>query len=421
MNRPFPWRFLLPKLNAAVLLYLGLTPLYLLLGTALMPSQLRATMLLPLSAVVLTYGVGCIHSKWRKPLFALAVVLTASEHALLFLPAHAVQLMTFLSTLLTMLLLMPAMSRPSHMEWTASQISIGIGLYLAGLALAQWDAFTGVKVVMSLFFSVYLVMSVFYFNRLTLLSTADADKAAGLFRYNRRLLTLCCLIAIPIANFDAVKAAVKDAALWLARAAVVVMMFIASLFPTSSLPPGDGAADSASLDMGAEAAEPGTFAQIMEKIAIVVAVILLAALAIIVLYQIGKMLRKLIRKVWKRLQAYSKKIGDDYEDSSETLLVWRDVQNTVKQKWEQYRRRARIVPWDQLTAREAVRRIYALLLLRSKQSDPALTVQETLANGGMGLTPENAMELAALYDEARYSDHAISDERAQAMRKKAGL
>ncbi len=421
MNTSFPWRLLLSRLNAVALLYLGLAPVYLLLGAALAPEQQVAAMLLPLLAVGLTCGAGCVRGKRRRSLFALAVALTAAVYACVFLPVQAIRLLTFLPALLSMLLLMPAMARPAREEWAVSQIGVGIAVYLVGLIIARQAIFTEINRILPWLFSAYIILSVFYVNSLSLMSVAGVGKAGGILPYNRRLLVLCCAVAIPVANFDAVWSALENAALWLAHVALTVMRFISSLFQSSSSQVEEAASDESMEGLITEGAEPSAFALFMEKVAMVLAIVLITALVIFVAYQIGKKLRKWFGKVWERLQAYTKKIGDSYEDSAERIPVWGDVQNAAREKWEQYKRRANLTPWSKLTPRDTVRRIYALLLLRTREVNPTQTAKETLTGDHLGLQEETAAELAALYDEARYSDHPLSMEQAQAIRKKAGV
>ena len=158
MNRRVSWRFVFAKLAAAAMLYLGAAPAYLLAGAALMPSRMGTAALLPLAAVMLTYGAGYVRGRWRRPLFAVAVVLAAGLHALLFLPGRPLLLLYALPSLLLMFALMPAMSRPPYREWTVAQAGLGIGVGVAGLAFSHCNVFTGSGTLLSWFFSGYLLL-----------------------------------------------------------------------------------------------------------------------------------------------------------------------------------------------------------------------------------------------------------------------
>ncbi len=419
MKRTVTRDFLLAKAAAAAGLYLGLAPLYALSAAALAPSQGALAAFLPFAALALTLGAARAPAKLRRPLFAGALALTAAC-GLLFRPFAPVKLLLAAPALLSMLLFMPAVARPPREEWTPAHAAVGIGLYLGALALARTDVFAGADAALRWLFSAYLLLCVFFLNRRTLVNASGARGAAGLLARNRRLLALCCLVAVPVANLRAVGAAVRAAALWLVRAVFDVALFLSSLFPISTLQE-DAGTSGGELGLGGDAARPSAFAEILNKIMIVLAIALVAALVLFALYKAGRALGVLLRKLWQRLRAYSRKIGEDYVDTSETLLRWKDVGRAVRKSLASRGRQAREKPWEQLSARETIRRVYARLLARAGGKDPARTARETLADGGLGLDGPTAAELASLYDEARYSAHPLSPDSAAAMRRKAGI
>jgi hypothetical protein len=239
--------------------------------------------------------------------------------------------------------------------------------------------------------------------------------------YHRRLLSFLCVAAIPVANLSAVAAAVKAAALWLVRAAFDVMMFIAGLLTVTSSQSADGTGGGGALQLGEEAAESSAFAQIMEKIITVAAIVGLVIAVIWLAWKFGKKIRTALRKLWERMRWYSRKIGEGYEDRSETLFDWNEVGRSMKEKWKRYVSRVAPPAWSKLDGREKVRRVYALLLARNENVNPTATAREALAGGELGLEPAAAQALADLYDEARYSDHTITEKKAGEIRKAAGV
>jgi hypothetical protein len=99
-----------------------------------------------------------------------------------------------------------------------------------------------------------------------------------------------------------------------------------------------------------------------------------------------------------------------------------EVVKTAREKWETFQQRHKRPPaWESLSPRDKVRRAFALLLKRLKNPAPALTAREALQRGELSLPPDSAHQIASLYEQARYSDHPISPEEADSMRKSAGV
>jgi hypothetical protein len=65
--------------------------------------------------------------------------------------------------------------------------------------------------------------------------------------------------------------------------------------------------------------------------------------------------------------------------------------------------------------------VLLLLLKRLKNPTPTLTAREALKSGELFLPPDCAQQIASLYEQARYSDHPISPEEADGVRKSAGV
>ena len=170
------------------------------------------------------------------------------------------------------------------------------------------------------------------------------------------------------------------------------------------------------------APEPSLFARIMEIALIVVAVLVTAVILFFALRVLYRVLKRVLRGILARLQAYRQRISADYVDQSETLLDWNELRQSAKSRIDQLKRRYMPTPWEKLSPAQRVRRVYALLLRRPKEApSPALTAQETLSSGTLRLPPDAAASLAALYDQARYSDHPITTQEADALRRQAGV
>jgi len=417
MNRIDVRGFLLAKCLAAGMLWLSIAPVYLLPCEAFLPADGWMVVFLPLKALLLTVGAGCVTGRLRRPLFGLAIVFAAALAGVWFLPQRPLWLLLFAPTLAAMLFFMPAMGRPPRLEWTATLAGAGIGLYLAASMLARMDIFAGAGRTLSWFFSAYLVACAFFINRIAVLQAAGRAGAAGLIGRNRCLLALCCLIAVPVANLKAVSAGVKAAVVWVVGVIAAVLRFISGLFIETDM---DTAGTMGTMPV-TESGEPGAVSRVLETVLTVLAVALMTALLLFALYHAARALVRLARMLWQRLLAYTKTLGEGYEDRSEALFHWGDVGRVVKAQWAKRGPQSRPVPWARLSAGEKVRRVYALLLARVQKPNPALTARETLAGGGLGLTGPTAAQLAALYDEARYSGHPVGEAAAEALRRDTGV
>ena len=410
-------RRILCKAYAAGLLYLAALPLFLLPAAALVPDLVWLCALLPVPALALAGAAGLLPARRRTIGLLLAVLIAAAGCALLFLPARPLAMLLFLPCLLLMLLFLPAMARPMHQEWSASQLGIGVLVYIAAQFIKILPLFTGVAAALTWGFVVYLIACLFAFNRLVVMGTGSSA-AKPLLRKNRRLLAAVCLLALLLANLNAVAAAIRAAVQWIITAVMRVLEWAAALFITEQT-----AGDSGGASLGglAEASEPSLFAQIMKIAMTVIGALIVAVLLWFLLKRLMRVLKSAFHTIIERLQAYRQKISADYDDQSESLLDWEEMKETAAVRINRLKRRYLPTPWEKLSPAQRVRRVYALLLRRQKEPDPARTARETLSSGILNLQPDDAAALAALYDRARYSAHPISAQDADELRRRAGV
>jgi hypothetical protein len=171
-----------------------------------------------------------------------------------------------------------------------------------------------------------------------------------------------------------------------------------------------------------EASEPSLLAIILEKVMIVLGTIIVAAIAVAGLYILGRGLLRLMRTLMARIREYSKAIGENYEDKTESLFDWGAVQRAAGERLRRLvTRPARPPAWEKLSPREAVRRAYALLAGRKPDIEASLTAREALLGGKLNVKQEEAAKMAATYEAARYSAHPVTPEDAAFMRKGAGV
>jgi hypothetical protein len=411
---------LLPKAYAALLLSLAALPLFVLPAAALVPAKLWLAALLPVPALLLTGGAGLLQARRRALALALAVLIMAAGCAAAFMPNVLAAVLLFLACLPVMLSFLPAMARPAHQEWGTSRLGCGILLHVAAQIAKTFAPFTAAAAPLTWIFAAYLVAALFSFNRGVLTGNSPAA-FKPLLTKNRKLLAGLCLLALLLANLKPMIAAVRAALLWCAAAVLQVAAWIASLFYVEGTDVAATQGTDNSLDFLAESSEPGLFAQIMEIVLFVVAGLAAAILLFFALRHLIRLLKKALRAILNRLQAYRQRIAADYVDQSETLLDWGELRKTAQDRFTRFKRRHMPVPWDRLTPAQRVRRVYALLLRRPDNQNPALTARETLLDGALQLPPDAAADLAALYDRARYSDHPVAAQEADGIRKRIGV
>ncbi|RAV20230.1 DUF4129 domain-containing protein [Paenibacillus contaminans] len=183
--------------------------------------------------------------------------------------------------------------------------------------------------------------------------------------------------------------------------------------------------------------EPSRFAEVLEKIFFIFAYTLITAAVIYGLYRLVKFavpqIRRLIRKLMEQwgLGRSADEARSGYVDEKQSLLDWADVPaawgKSVRDRLSALL--AREPKWDDLrTNRERVRYLYRLTVMNAMKrgydwqssSTPAETMRELERRAAAARSgPPEAQALSAAYEEARYGERDISDERAAKLRKDA--
>ncbi len=420
---PLTGKYLKAKGMAALVLYLGSSPLFLLPGAYLLPGNMAAALLLPLAALAFTFGVGLLKGKRRRMGFLLALILQAALCAWVLIPRSPMASLLFLPCLLIMLLFMPRLFKPAGLEWPASLLTLGIAIHLAGQAVKGQAVFTDAGGALSLFFSGYLLLLPFVFNRYALIDATGAEHSppAKLLSRNRRLLAMIGLIALLAANFKGFESAVLAAWALLKRAFATLLIWLSTLLPDMTSSKEQGTPQGLDLSELGGGSPPGAFSVILEAVLKVLAVVVAAAMLLFALYHLFRLLKRALKKILARLREYSRAIGEGYVDKTENLFDWGEVVRDAKDRWVSFQKRHQRPPaWESLSPGETVRRVYALLVKRMRRAEPSLTAREAL-QGGLSLPPDQAGQMASLYEKARYSDHPVSPGEAEAMRKSAGV
>jgi hypothetical protein len=182
------------------------------------------------------------------------------------------------------------------------------------------------------------------------------------------------------------------------------------------------------LDLG-DAGKPNRFLKWLEQVftylfwtALVIAIIVL------LWFGLRYALKKLFPKLWHSIQQFLKRKQDfspssGYEDEQSSLFKWDKIQRQMTQPWDRliHRFRRHEVRYDELTNnRDRIRYLYRQCIMQEITKgfpwQSGSTPQETLKQVEEWETKLNAADLedlARAYNEARYSDSDLSNERVE--------
>ena len=246
-------------------------------------------------------------------------------------------------------------------------------------------------------FFLWLLLFALAFNRISLNSASLARYrlSAGMARTGTVLTLLVFVLALLLCAIPAVVSgvirlfgAMRDAGVWL-------LLLVINLFPTDST----AGASAPSTGMFPEIIAPvqnkaSLFTLILEKIAAVLSLIVLTVGFVILLRLIALALVRLARRVLSYLQHYAAVVTEDYED---------EISDTREDGGERtflsLRRSAKTRYAYPDTPAGRIRRRYARLRARHPAWADSSTARENLS-----------AEAAALYERARYSKHAPTEQ-----------
>ena len=163
-----------------------------------------------------------------------------------------------------------------------------------------------------------------------------------------------------------------------------------------------------------EESEPSAFAQLMEKVFMVLAAILLVVLIALALRVIYRNTKKLWKKLLERLRRYAANSGEDYIDETESTLNWDEKTQSVLDRLQKAVVRPRQPKWEDLDGRGRIRRLYQQFL-RRKPEEKNKTAREAL-KADKRLSGTQISSFTQLYEKARYSDHDISTQEADQLK-----
>lgn len=249
-------------------------------------------------------------------------------------------------------------------------------------------------------FCLWLALILLACNRISLNNaTLSRYRLSAGMAHTGTVLTLCVLLlSLLLCAMPAVVASIRWIFGVLRDAGIQFMLFLVNLFPEPD-PVGGGIGSMPLLPIGAlqENTQPSLFSVILERIAAALSMVILVVGSVILARLLIRLLVRLIRVLFAHLQRHSAAVTEDYED---------EISDTRQEDGERsihpLRRRARPKTVYPDTPAGRIRRRYAQLLARHSAWQPSSTARENLPAGA-----------AALYERARYSDHALSAEDAQ--------
>ena len=406
------------KALAALSLACGLFPMPVLLGRGLFPEN-ALLWWLPFALAYL-WGVGgyLLPKKARLPWTAAGCILSVGL-IWYFLAAHDIKnLLSALPCAALLILLPPAWARPTWEEWPPGWWFAGAILHLAGQAFASRPAFSGTQALLMGVFLVYAFLTLMYLNRNGIRDGMHgAEKApAPLRRRNTALVTGVFLIAAALSAWGALAKGLGIAWYYIRLGIAYAVSFLMRLLPAAT--PSSGGQGMGGMDFSGleEASEPNAFALLMEKVFQVLAVLLIAALVFLALRIIIRNVRLLWKRIIARLRLYAASANEDYVDEAESTLNWDEKTQSIQDWVKDAVRKTRKQPkWEELDGRARVRRLYQQYIRRRPEAQ-GHTVREALVQDAR-LSPTVVRSFTDLYERARYSDHDVSTQEADRMRK----
>lgn len=397
------------KMQHPLVLALACFPLVLFLIAQNAPEAITLMWVLPAAYVLLAWLCLLLPGKLRLPggIVGIAAMIAVTAAAW-SIAAHPVLIVPIIVYAVLMLIALPMgrweRGREVGLEWPVIGMCthVLVQLLINGAQKLGNTAFDDCEGVLVFSFLALAVLVVLALNRQSLNSASQSRQNVPLLMRRQNLVLVMAVLVIGV--LIAMIPAIGEALAWvwdrLMQLLLVIGAFFASIMPQQKS--GGGAAgggDSDPLVSGA-AAEPNQLLLIMEKVMTVLTVIILIVGAFFILKMLGKRLAKLLRYLWEKLGKYSAAVGEDYED---------EITSTREDDAERESllgRLRRFAPEDErgLDAAQRVRVRYRSLKRRRRWT-MAATARETL--------PEEA---ARLYERARYSGEALTDEEAERFR-----
>lgn len=282
--------------------------------------------------------------------------------------------------------------------WTGIIVHLIGQIMLVAAHVKEVTTLEPVTPAINLCFFLFAVLGMLSLNRGNL-STASMGKqrASGKLRHFNVLLTLIFFaVALLVTLIPTVVAAAEKAWNWLIDVIAKAVAWIIAHYPTdSNSTASTQATDQTTQELGVGAGETSEFAVVLEKIVMFLIKIVIIIMLVIAIYLLVRQITKLLRKLWAKFTHYTSNISEDYEDIITDTREEGEKEGLFARK---IRERLTSVDERTLSPDARIRRRYWKLLKKHPEWAAGSTAREKLP-----------MDMAHLYERARYSEHPITE------------
>lgn len=244
---------------------------------------------------------------------------------------------------------------------------------------------------------------------------------AGMRRRNRMMLAVMAVIGAVVLYFDRIRTTVIRLFQRIGVAIIKVLTWLSGLFPAEQSQSSGGSGGETDMLGALGGGESGAFWLVLEKVAFVLAAVIVVALLVAIVKKAGRILRNVAQYISAYIKRFTESVSEEYHDEQESLFDWgetkKELGETFRKKMERLTKREK--KWNQMNERERVRFVVRTLYKKTPDGGKlrSLTVHEAARMLPLGQAqPE---ELAEIYDQARYSQKEPFPGQADRLRKEA--
>lgn len=272
----------------------------------------------------------------------------------------------------------------------------------------------------------FLLITGFLLNERALTAGAIASQAykppRTIVIRNRIILGVFAVVVGIISQFDNLRRVTSNAFRGVLRAIVKVIAWLNSFIdPETTYVMSEREQEVMEAGESVSTAAEWSAAEIA---GIAFALILGAALVVLIMVKLLKWTKKFREKLKEWLKGFASGVGEEYEDVRESLMDFKEARENLGETLKQ--RLAKLVKrdpkWADLNAKERVRFLMTLIYRKNAEAVPEygqLTAHEALSVMKSGFKQPDSF--ADLYDRARYSQHDVSLDEADAAKREAKL
>lgn len=408
--------------------YLGLFPIFLGLTVWIVPKSFQVSLLLSL---LLLYIVGICIGKFIQNWLVIGTVISllALVNALLVYNVSIIRSVVLVVLGACLLFRGLQYSRtdwkillPIHMLW-----SFGITLYFFSYFIYRYtnmlEAYLPIITVSGI---IYIIMLLYISNTDHLEQATFSEQAKTninhvIRKQNRLYITVMLVFILLLTQFDVVKTMI----ILTIRTLFQAIYQFSRLFK-SDPPIVEPTAQQAGemFVISEEVKDPSIFAEIIEFVAMIAAIIVLLAAVIFILYKVSKNAQHLFQQLFAMIRHFIRIIGGRfiknqdiqvYQDEKESLFDWDRWRKKVMKQTRLFikKRLSNQKKWEVLSETDKVRYLYLQFIKKVHAQGYQVKKQETahelltrIENDAI-LTETTRLQLDHLYNQARYSEEGI--------------